>query len=116
MGSLQDYRNLDIDWNMTPEAAVTMYLEWGNNAWRAEHRPVTSKADTSTYFVVYAWDENPRLMLIRRNSEAAEELLDMELPTKLGQRFMDSVSHLKGVYPPNAEVREWIERELDARA
>ena len=115
MGSLSQYRNLDIDWTMTPEAAVTMYLEWGNNAWHASHRPVTSKADSSTYFVVYAWEEIPRLMLIKRNSEGSEELLDMELPADLGGRFMESVSHLKGVYPPNAEIRAWIERQFDTR-
>ncbi|MDD3311793.1 DVU0772 family protein [Pseudodesulfovibrio sp.] len=115
MQNLRDYRNLDIDWTMTPEAAVTLYLEWGNNAWRAEHGPVTGKYDSSTYFVVYAWDENPRLMLIRRNSEGAEELLNEELPHDVGKRFLESVSHLKGVYPPNREVREWIERQFSAR-
>jgi hypothetical protein len=115
METLRAYRNTDIDWSMTPEAAVTMYLEWGNNSWHAAHRPVTSKADTSTYFVVYAWDETPRLMLIRRNSEEARELLDVELPTTIGKNFLESVSHLKGVYPPNAEVRAWIEAQFEDR-
>jgi len=112
MGSLHDYRHLDIDWNMTPEVAVTMYLEWGNNSWHAAHQPVTSKADTSTYFVVYAWDETPKLMLIKRNSEEAQELLNIDLPATSGQRFLDSDSHLKGVYPPNDEVRTWIEGQF----
>jgi hypothetical protein len=116
MARIQDYRNADIDWSMTPEAAVTMYLEWGNNSWHASHRPVTSKADSSTYFVVYAWDEKPRLMLIHRNSEEARELLDVELPERLGKRFLESVSHLKGVYPPNQEIRSWIEGEFSSHA
>ena len=49
MGSLSQYRNLDIDWTMTPEAAVTMYLEWGNNSWHASHRPVTKGAFFHAY-------------------------------------------------------------------
>ncbi|KAB1443509.1 DVU0772 family protein [Pseudodesulfovibrio senegalensis] len=113
MGSLREYRNLDIDWNMTPEDAVTMYLEWGNNSWHADHRPVTSKADFSNYFVVYAWDDNPKVMLIRRNSEEARELVVLDLPEKIGRRFLESVSHLKGVYAPNQEVREWLETQMD---
>lgn len=112
MGSLHDYRHLDIDWNMTPEDAVTMYLEWGNNSWRAQHQPVTSKADYSNYFVVYAWEEAPRVMLIRRNSEEAKELVSIELPRELADRFLESVSHLKGVYPPNDEIRGWLEDQL----
>src|SRR6056297_521516 len=41
-----------IVWSMTPEEAVTLYLEWGNN-W-AHGRVVRSKEDVSNYFVVYA--------------------------------------------------------------
>ncbi|WP_147821141.1 DVU0772 family protein [Salidesulfovibrio onnuriiensis] len=115
MGSLRDYKHLDIDWNMTPEDAVTMYLEWGNNSWHAQHRPVTSKADFSNYFVVYAWDENPKVMLIRRNSEEAKELVSLDLPKDMGRRFLNSVSNLKGVYAPNEEVRTWLESQMKVR-
>lgn len=114
MGSLRDYRNLDIDWNLSPEDAVTMYLEWGNNCWHAEHLPVTSKLCVSNYFVVYTWDEKPRAMLIRRNSEEAQELVSIELPDELGKRFLESVGNLKGVFSPNDEVRNWLEKQFDA--
>ena len=112
MAGLHEYRKLDIDWTMTPEDAVTMYLEWGNNSWRADHQPVRSKADYSNYFVVYAWDESPKAMLIRRNSEEARELAELRLPDDLARRFLKSVDGLKGVYPPNGEVRAWLERQL----
>lgn len=112
MGSLRDYKHIDIDWNMTPEDAVTMYLEWGNNSWHAEHQPVRSKADYSTYFVVYAWDDTPRAILVRRNSEEARELAEVELPDELAKRFLDEIGHLKGVYAPNAEIRAWLEAEM----
>lgn len=113
MGSLSEYKHLDIDWNMTPEDAVTMYLEWGNNAWHATHRPVTSKADFSNYFVVYAWEENPKVMLIRRNSEEAKELIVLDLPEQLAKAFLESVSHLKGVYAPTPEIRDWLQAQMD---
>ena len=36
MPTLKDFALCPIDWNLTPEHAVTMYLEWGNNDWHAE--------------------------------------------------------------------------------
>ena len=52
---LAAFADQQIDWNLTPEMAVTLYLEWGNNDWRSEHPPVRSKSDVATYFVVDAW-------------------------------------------------------------
>ncbi|MBU1228924.1 MAG: hypothetical protein KKA55_13865 [Proteobacteria bacterium] len=112
MGSLREYRNLEIDWSMTPWDAVTLYLEWGNNSWHAQHQPVRSKSDFCNYFVVYTWDKTPRAILVRRNSEEALELAQLDLPEPLGEKFLESVGHLKGVYPPTEEVRQWLEREL----
>lgn len=113
MASLREFRNLDIDWTMTPADAVTMYLEWGNNGWKGERQPVRSKADESVYFVVYTWDARPRVILVRRNSEEARELATLELPGDIGERFLESVGRLKGVFPPDAEVRQWLERQLN---
>lgn len=112
MGSLREYRDLEIDWSMTPWDAVTLYLEWGNNSWRADHQPVRSKADFSNYFVVYTWDKTPKAILVRRNSEEARELVNLELPEDLGRNFLESVGNLKGVYPPNDEVKQWLENQL----
>ena len=49
MPDLKDFALCNIDWNLTPEHAVTMYLEWGNNDWHAEYPPVRSKEDVSHY-------------------------------------------------------------------
>lgn len=57
---LRQFSGLSIDWNLAPEDAVTLYLEWGNNNWHAEHPPVRSKDDVATYFVVDNWCETPR--------------------------------------------------------
>ncbi len=39
---LKAFSSLPIEWNLDPADAVTLYLEWGNNDWRAEHPPVRS--------------------------------------------------------------------------
>ncbi|MGE4503937.1 MAG: DVU0772 family protein [Desulfovibrionaceae bacterium] len=113
MPELHHYRHLDIDWNMTPEDAVTLYLEWGNNSWRGQFQPVRSKDDYYNYFVVYNWDEEPRAILIRRNSEQAQELWSRELPPKLAAAFREDVGGLKGVYPPSDAVKRWLHNQFD---
>jgi len=62
-----------IDWDMTPEMAVRMYLEWGNIWTPGEGRRYTvkSKNDYSVYFVVNCWQRPYYIYLIRRNSEDA---------------------------------------------
>ena len=100
-----------IDWDMTPEEAVTLYLEWGNNPANGRRR-ITSKNDVSYYFVVNTWEDPARIYFIRRNSEEAVELATIYMPEELRNRFLDSVGHLKGIYPVNDEIRAWLEEEL----
>lgn len=102
-----------IDWEMTPEEAVTLYLEWGNN-WTHGRHLVRSKNDVSHYFVVNTWNDPPRIYLIQRNSEAAIEVASIDIPKDLQERFLESVGHNKGVYALNQEIRSWLEGELYA--
>jgi hypothetical protein len=108
-------RNLvnDINWDMTPEEAVTLYLEWGNN-WSHGKHLVRSKNDVSHYFVVNTWDDPPQIYLIRRNSDEAKELAKIEIPLPLRARFLDEVGRNKGVYAMNDEIRAWLEEALGA--
>jgi hypothetical protein len=55
---------------MTPEEAVRLYLEWGNN-WARGNYVIRSKNDETCYFAVSTWKEPPVIYLIRRNSEEA---------------------------------------------
>lgn len=103
----------DIDWDMTPEEAVTLYLEWGNN-W-SHGRMVKSKGDVSHYFVVNTWERPVRVILIRRNSTEAVELASVPLPQAMEKRFLESVAHDKGVHPLDAEIRKWLQSRLAAR-
>lgn len=97
---------LDIDWDLTPEDAVTMYLEWGNNDWRGERAPVRSKSDESVYFVVDAWENPPVIRLIRRNSENAVELAALPMPDDLLPGWREEYGMLKGVFAPTRAVRD----------
>jgi hypothetical protein len=116
MMTLEDIRNdMDllnaIDWDMTPEEAVRLYLEWGNN-WAGGNYVIRSKKDVTHYFVVNTWKENPIIYFIRRNSEEAVELAEIAMPEDLETRFMDSVGNNKGVYAVEGEVRDWLKAQL----
>jgi hypothetical protein len=115
MMTLEDIRNdralaNSIDWSMTPEEAVTLYLEWGNNWTHGKHM-VKSKKDVSYYFVVSTWDEPPKIYLVRRNSDEAVDLAAFDLPPRLRNRFLETVARRKSVYALTPEVREWLQKE-----
>ena len=100
-----------IDWDMTPEEAVTLYLEWGNN-W-SHGKMVRSKDDVSYYFVVNTWEEDPGIYLIRRNSEEATEVAKIDIPQALKHRLLKETADRKGVYTLNDEVKQWLRDELN---
>ena len=100
-----------IDWDMTPEEAVRLYLEWGNN-WAGGNYVVRSKNDVTHYFVVDTWEETPVIYLIRRNSEDAKELASIEMPRDLQGRFLESIGHNKGVYAIEGKVKKWLQSKL----
>ena len=110
---LNEFKNLVIDWDMSPEDAVTLYLEWGNNSWHARHQPVRSKSDFAVYFLVDNWGETPVVRLIRRNSDEAQELVSFDLPQHLVERFREEWGTLKGVYEPPESVKAWLKSQLE---
>ena len=101
-----------IDWEMTPEEAVRLYLEWGNN-WTRGNYVIRSSKDVTHYFVVNTWEKTPIIYLIRRNSEDYEELAQIELPKALRERFLESIGHNKGVYCLEGEVKHWLQNQLN---
>lgn len=100
-----------IDWEMTPEEAVRLYLEWGNN-WAGGNYVIRSKNDVSYYFVVNTWEQTPTIYLIKRNSEDTEELAQIDMPDTLKEKFLKSVGHHKGVYAIEGDVRTWLRKQL----
>ena len=102
-----------IDWEMGPEEAVTLYLEWGNN-WSHGKKMVKSKNDVSYYFIVNTWEETPVIFLVRRNSEEAVDLASFEMPDALRDQFLEKIGHNRGVYALTEEIKAWLEEELEA--
>ncbi len=101
----------EIDWEMTPEEAVRLYLEWGNN-WASGNYVIRSKDDETLYFVVNTWKEKPVIYLVRRNSEDAREIARIRVPEEIARRYMAENGNLKGVYAIEGEVKNWLRREL----
>ena len=101
----------DINWDMTPEEAVRLYLEWGNNWARGDGYVIRSKNDFTNYFVVNCWSKPYYVYLIRRNSEEATELAQFELP----QQFQKPVCELKGVYAIEGDLKKWLKEELGVK-
>ena len=112
MTSLKDFSLYNIDWNLSPEHAVTMYLEWGNNDWHSEYPPVRSKDDVSHYFVVDSWQEPPVIRLVRRNSERADDLITVPLPQVLEEDYRKVHGVWRGISEPTPEVKSWLKKEL----
>lgn len=104
-----------IDWNMTPEKAVEMYLEWGTG-WIRGHDFVHSSTDESVYFVVFDWEDAPtRATLIRRTMEGAEELAKIEVPAHLFHEACREDGWRPGgtVHRPHRALKEWLCRAID---
>lgn len=109
--------NLDlvnsIDWEMTPEEAVRLYLEWGNN-WSRGNYVIRSKDDVVHYFVVNTWKKDPVIYLIRRNSEEAKELAKIDMPEDLKKEYAQINGTHKGVYPVEGKVQDWLRKSIGA--
>lgn len=112
MATLKDFSLYPISWNLTPEDAVTLYLEWGNNDWNAEYPPVRSKDDVAYYFVVDSWKEPPQIRLVKRNSENAEDIFSMPVPEDLLPGFKAVNGNLKGISAPTPEIKSWLKQQL----
>ena len=98
-----------IDWDMTPEKAVEMYLEWGTG-WVRGNDFVADAGDESVYFVLYDWVRPYRATLIRRTVEGAEELGSFDVPEELFLASWQEDGHRPGgtVHPPNRELKKWL--------
>ena len=103
-----------IDWSMTQEKAIEMYLEWGTG-WVRGHDFVSTMGQESVYFVLYDWERPHRVTLIRRTTAGAEEIAAVEVPEELFMRAWkeDGDRPGVGVHPLNRELREWVRNAID---
>jgi hypothetical protein len=110
LGELKDNRKLVnlIDWTMTPEKAIEMYLEWGTG-WIRGNDFVSSNDQESYYFVVYDWLD-PQVTLIRRSMAGAEEIASIAVPQELFQEAVEEDGYHPGVgvHALNLPLKKWV--------
>ncbi len=100
----------NIDWAMTPEKAVEMYLEWGTG-WIRGNDFVSSADDESFYFVIFDWETDPPVVtLLHRTLEGADELAKIQVPQELFDASCKEDGYRPGgtVHPLNLKLKEWV--------
>jgi hypothetical protein len=117
---LKDNRQLvnEINWEMTPDKAIEMYLEWGSG-WTRGNDFVSSPDQESVYFVLYDWEEDPPVVtLLRRSMEGAEEIAKIEVPEGLFHQAAkdDGYRPGVGVHPLNRALKEWLNSAIHGAA
>lgn len=101
-----------VDWDMTPEEAIALHLEWG--PLRSQRYYNSRDNDNETvYFVINTWKRPPILTLVRRKGFDSEELGNFTLPKDLENEFMQGIGKYKGVYAVEGKVRDWLRKELE---
>ena len=104
-----------IDWAMTPEKAVEMYLEWGTG-WIRGNDFVSSSDDESYYFVIYDWETEPPLVtLLHRTLDGAEELAKIEVPKELFEAACKEDGKRPGgtVHRLNRNLQDWLNVRIE---
>ncbi len=101
-----------VDWEMTPEEAIALHLEWG--PLRSQKYYNSRDNDNETvYFIINTWNNPPNLTLVRRKGFDSEELGNFSLPKNLEREFMLETGRNKGVYAVDGKVRDWLKKELE---
>ena len=100
-----------IDWNMTPEEAIALHLEWGPLRSQSYYNSRDNTNET-VYFVIDTWKEVPALILVRRKGFDSEDLGYFSLPENLKKEFLSGIGQYKGVYAVEGKIREWLRKEL----
>ncbi|MBW2654306.1 MAG: hypothetical protein JRC91_05030 [Deltaproteobacteria bacterium] len=101
-----------VDWEMTPEEAIALHLEWEPLRSQAYYNSRDSHNET-VYFVINTWKKPPILTLVRRKGFDSEELGNFRLPQNLETEFMKGIGQYKGVYAVEGDVKDWLKKELE---
>jgi len=101
-----------VDWDMTPEEAIALHLEWGPLRSQAYYNSRDNDNET-VYFVINTWKNSPILTLVRRKGFDSEELGEFRLPQHLEAEFMQGIGKHRGVYAVDGTVRTWLKKELE---
>jgi len=113
LDELREDRELvnSINWDMTPEEAISLHLEWGPLRDQSYYNSRDSENET-VYFIISTWEEVPTLYLVKRKGFSSDYVLIMELPERFVKDFIDEVGNFNGVYAINSDIHMWLENEL----
>lgn len=100
-----------VDWEMTPEEAIALHLEWGPLRDLSYYNSRDNDNET-VYFVINTWKNPPLVSLVRRKGFDSEELSTFRLPERLEKRFIETSGNHKGVFAIEGEVKDWLKKEL----
>ena len=116
INELKMNRNIvnQIDWSMTPEKAVDMYLEWGAG-WTRGNDFVRGSDDESIYFVIYEWERPYQVTLLKRSSKDVEEIAKINIPEEMAEKAFDEFGKKPGVgvYALTDDLKVILSRLLD---
>lgn len=119
MWGLEELRNhrevVDrIDWDMTPEKAVSTYLEWGTG-WARKDDFVRYPDQESLYFVIYDWETPPGVTLVQRTMKDEEEIAKIPVPPELVREAVREAGRKPGVgvYALSEELKRWLRDALN---
>ncbi len=102
-----------VDWDMTPEEAIALHLEWGPLRAQSYYNSRDNNNET-VYFVINTWKKHPVVILVRRKGFDSEELGSFQLPEDLETEFMkDGMGKHKGVYAVEGKIKAWLQKELN---
>ena len=101
-----------IDWDMTPEEAIALHLEWGPLRSQTYYNSRDNNNET-IYFIINTWETPPILTLVKRKGFDSENLGDFRLPANLETEFMHGIGKHKGVYAVDGKIRDWLKKELE---
>jgi len=109
----KDYKILSaIEWDMTPEEAIALHLEWGPLRDQSYYNSRDNDNET-VYFIINTWGSYPEVSLIKRIGFDSEEITRFKLPIQFKEKFMEEIGKFKGVYAPNEEIKSWLKKQLE---
>jgi hypothetical protein len=102
-----------LDWDMTPEKAVCIYLEWGTCFSMNSSYQRWARDEESVYFIVNTWEKPAVIQMVKRNKNEAQDLATIQIPEDLKKEFLDSVGHRNGVFGLNKSLKNWLQGQLN---
>lgn len=104
-----------LDWDLTPEEAVSRYLEWGSS-WSRGKTLVRSQSDVAYYFTLSTWFSPPRIHLMKISLAESREVASIDIPEHLRESFLAPYPKNKGVFGLTVEIKRWLQHNLSVSA